>query len=79
LSVRVTLVRGPRRVVRLGLSSFSLSRRAVVSSVGDSLLEVVDDDEDVGGPLMSVVSGGLVLVIVWVVVAVVADCVAVAE
>jgi hypothetical protein len=49
-----------------------------------SLLEVVDDDEepevveDPEGPSMSVVSGGLVLVIVWVVVAV-PDCDAVAE
>lgn len=79
MNVRVTLVRGLRRLVLLGVSSLSLPpRRAVVLSVDVSLPEVVDVDE-VGGPLMSVVSGGLVLVIVWVVVGVVADCVAVAE
>ena len=79
MNVRVTLVRGPRRVVLLGLSSLSSPpRRAVVSSDVVSLPEVVEVD-DVGGRSMLVVSGGLVLVIVWVVVGVVDDCVAVAE
>jgi hypothetical protein len=60
--------------------------RAVVGSVEESvLLDVVDDDvvddddEEPEGPSMSVVSGGLVLVMVWVVVPAVADSEAVAE
>ncbi len=63
--------------------------RAVVCSVDVGLLDDVDDVDDVEdddepdvvedeGPSMSVVSGGLVLVIVWVV-AVSADCGSVAE
>ena len=65
-------------------SSCSSSVRAVVGSVDDSLLlDVVDEDDDEDevpdGPSMSVVSGGLVLVIVWVVVPVVTVCELVAE
>jgi hypothetical protein len=81
--VRVTLVRGVRRVVRVVGASSCV--RAVVGSVVVSLLDVVDDvddEEDVGdveGPSISVVSGGLVLVIVWVVVEVAADFELVAE
>ena len=61
------LVRGVRRVVRVvGPSSSSSSLRVVGRLVELSLLDVVSDDEDgdVEGPSMSVVSGGLVLVIV---------------
>ena len=81
MNVRVTLVRGRFRVVVVGLSSSSSSSvRAVVCSVDEDspLLDVVDDPEVEDG-LMSVVSGGLVLVIVWVVVPVVTDCELVAE
>lgn len=61
--MRVTFVRG-RRVVR-GVDSSSPS--AVVRGVDVSLPDV--PDVDVGGPgLMSLVTGGLVLVMVWVVV-----------
>ena len=87
MNVRVTLVRGRCRVVLVGSSSPSTSVRAVVCSVEVTLLLDVaddeddedDDDEEPEGPSMSVVSGGLVLVIVWVVVPVVADSEAVAE
>ena len=75
------LVRGVRRVVRVvGPSSSSSSLRVVGRLVELSLLDVVSDDEDgdVEGPSMSVVSGGIVLVIVCVVVVSV-DCDAVAE
>lgn len=71
MSVRVMLVRGVRRVVRVvGPSSSSSSLRVVGRLVELSLLDVVSDDDvgDVEGPSMSVVSGGLVLVIVCVVV-----------
>jgi hypothetical protein len=72
----------------VGSAVSSSSVRAVVGSVEVSLLlDVVDDEEDdeddddeePDGPSMSVVCGGLVLVMVWVVVPVVADCEAVAE
>ncbi len=61
--------------------------RAVVGAVDVSLLDVVDEDDvedvddggDVPGPSMSVVSGGLVLVIVWVVVEAAAESEPVAE
>jgi hypothetical protein len=77
LNVRVTLVRGRcRDVLVVGRSSSSSSVRVVVCSVDVGLLEVVEDDDDDDddedepeGPSMSVVCGGLVLVIVWVVVA----------
>jgi hypothetical protein len=82
--VRVTFVRGPRRVV-LGVDSSPLGGvyglvHAVLVDVSvlelpDVSVEGVVDD----GPLMSVVTGGLVLVIVAVVVGVDNDRVAVAE
>ena len=67
--MRVTFVRGPRRVV---LGEDSSSRQpgggavhAVRVVLGVSLVDVSDEDEVVDdGPLMSVVTGGLVLVIV---------------
>jgi len=71
--VRVTFVRGPRRVVD-GPDSSPLGGvygcvHAVWVVLGVSVLEVSDEDEVVDeGPLMSVVTGGLVLVIVAVVV-----------
>jgi len=65
--VRVTFVRG-RRVVRVSPSS-----PASVSLVRGGIREplVVSDDDGVvdDGALMSLVIGGLVLVMVWVVVA----------
>jgi len=71
--VRVTFVRGPRRVVDgsdpspLGGVYGCVQAVCVVLVV--SVLEVSDEDEVVDdGPLMSVVTGGLVLVIVAVVV-----------
>jgi hypothetical protein len=72
--VRVTFVRGPRRVVGAGSSLlggvYGLVH-AVLVGVSVLLLDVSDEDEGVGdGPLMSVVTGGLVLVIVAVVVGV---------
>jgi hypothetical protein len=82
--VRVTFVRGPRRVV-VGADSSPLGGvyglvHAVRVGVDVSLLEVSDEDEVVDdGPLMSVVTGGLVLVIVAVVVGVDDEPVAVAE
>ena len=64
--MRVTFVRG-RRVVR-GVDSSS-SSDAVVRGVDVSLLDVSDEDVgDVLDGLMSIVTGGLVLVMVWVVV-----------
>ena len=64
--MRVTFVRG-RRVVR-GVDSSS-SSDAVVRGVDVSLLDVSDEDVgDVLDGLMSDVTGGLVLVMVWVVV-----------
>lgn len=79
MSVRVTLVRGRCRVVLVGSSS-RVAVRAVVGSVdGVVLLDVVDVDslpDVVEEGLMSVVSGGLVLVIVCVVVAADSDAVA---
>jgi hypothetical protein len=79
--VRVTFVRGPRREV-LGASPpggvygwvHAVCVVLVVSVLDVSDEEVVDD-----GPSMSVVTGGLVLVIVAVVVGVDEDPVAVAE
>ena len=85
--MRVTLVRGPRRVV-LGADSLLLQPgggAVHAVRVGDDvdgalLLDVSEDDEVVDdGASMSVVTGGLVLVIVAVVVGVVDDWVAVAE
>lgn len=81
--MRVTFVRGPRRVVDGsdcsplgGVYGWVHAVRVVlvVSVLEVSEEEVVDD-----GPLMSVVTGGLVLVIVPVVVGVDEDPVAVAE
>jgi hypothetical protein len=73
------LVRGVRRVVRVvGPSSSSSSLRVVGRLVELSLLDVVSEDVVTEGALMSVVSGGLVLVIVCVVV-LVSDRDAVAE
>ncbi len=64
--MRVTFVRG-RRVVR-GVDSSS-SSDAVVRGVDVSLLDVSDEDVgDVLDGLMSIVTGALVLVMVWVVV-----------
>jgi hypothetical protein len=83
--VRVTFVRGPRRVV-VGADSSPLGGvyglvhavRVEVSVLEP--LDVPDEDEVVDdGPLMSVVTGGLVLVIVAVVVGVDDEPVAVAE
>jgi hypothetical protein len=82
--VRVTFVRGPRRVVG-GVDSSPLGGvyglvHAVRVDV--SVLELLDvSDEEVvdDGPLLSVVTGGLVLVIVAVVVGVDDEPVAVAE
>ena len=74
--MRVTFVRGPRRVV-VGVDSSPLGGvyglvhavRVEVSVLEP--LDVSDEDEVVDdGPLMSVVTGGLVLVIVAVVVGV---------
>jgi len=82
--VRVTFVRGPRRVVD-GADSWPLGGvygrvHAVFGPLDVSVPEVSDEDEVVDdGPLMSVVTGGLVLVIVAVVVGVDNDRVAVAE
>lgn len=66
MNVRVMLVRGVRRVVRVvGPSSPSSLLRVVGRLVGVSLLlDVVSEDDVAEGPSMSVVSGGLVLVIV---------------
>jgi hypothetical protein len=84
--VRVTFVRGPRRVV-VGVDSSPLGGvyglvHAVCGVLGVSLFEVSDDvgDGEVVdvGTSMSVVAGGLVLVIVAVVVGV-GDCVACGE
>jgi hypothetical protein len=84
--VRVTFVRGPRRVV-VGVDSSPLGGvyglvHAVCGVLDVSLLEVSEDVEDGevvdDGASISVVAGGLVLVIVSVVVGV-DDCVAVAE
>jgi hypothetical protein len=80
--VRVTFVRGPRRVVGADSSPLGGVYGLVHAvRVGVSvLLDVSDEDEVVDdGPLMSVVTGGLVLVIVAVVVGVDEDPVAVAE
>jgi hypothetical protein len=63
--VRVIFVRGVRRVVGVRDSSSPSSSSAVVRGLDVSLPDV--SEEDVGGPddgLMSVVTGGLVLVIV---------------
>lgn len=78
--MRVTFVRGPRRVV-LGSDSSLLGRLWVIRvDVDVSLLPDVSDGEVVeDGALISVVTGGLVLVIVAVVVGVDADRVVVAE
>jgi hypothetical protein len=84
--VRVTFVRGPRRVV-VGADSSPLGGvygfvHAVRVGVDVSVLELLDvsDDEVVDdGPSMSVVTGGLVLMIVAVVVGVDDEPVAVAE
>ncbi len=66
--MRVTFVRG-RRVVRGVDSSSPSSSDAVVRGGDVSLLDVSDEDVgDVLDGLMSVVTGGLVLVMVWVVV-----------
>ena len=70
--MRVTFVRGPRRVVD-GSDSSPLGGvygrvHAVFGPLDVSVLEVSDDDVVDDGPLMSVVTGGLVLVIVAVVV-----------
>ena len=67
--MRVTFVRG-RRVVRGVDSSSPSSSDAVVRGVDVSLLDVSDEDVDgvVDGVLMSLVTGGLVLVMVCVVV-----------
>ncbi|HEY6646156.1 MAG TPA: hypothetical protein VI217_03550 [Mycobacterium sp.] len=78
--MRVTFVRGPRRVV-LGVDPSLLGRLLVtrVDVEGSLLLDVSDEDEVVAdGASMSVVTGGLVLVMVWGVVGV-DDPVAVAE
>jgi hypothetical protein len=81
--VRVTFVRGPRRVVD-GEDSSPLGGvygrvHAVLGPLVVSVVDVSDDDDVVDdGPLISVVTGGLVLVIVAVVV-VVDDWLAVAE
>ena len=84
--MRVTFVRGPRRVVVGADSSARQWRRVgVVHAVRVGVdvhccSDVSDEDEVVDdGPLMSVVTGGLVLVIVAVVVGVDDDRVAVAE
>lgn len=63
MNVRVMLVRGVRRVVRVVGPSSSLR---VVGRLVDVvlLLDVVSEDDVAEGPSMSVVSGGLVLVIV---------------
>jgi len=84
--VRVTFVRGPRRVV-LGGDSAPLGGvyglvHAVRVGVDVSVPLDVSDDEEVvvdDGASMSVVTGGLVLVIVAVVVGVDGEWVAVAE
>jgi hypothetical protein len=80
--VRVTFVRGPRRVV-VGDDSPPLGGvYGLVHAVpGDVsvLLDVPEDEVVDDGPLMSVVTGGLVLVIVSVVVGVDDDRVSVAE
>jgi hypothetical protein len=80
--VRVTFVRGPRRVVD-GEDSSPLGGvygcvHAVCVVLVVSVLDVSDDDVVDDGPSMSVVTGGLVLVIVAVVV-VVDEWLAVAE
>ena len=74
--MRVTFVRGPRRVVD-GSDSSPLGGvygwvHAVWVVLVVSVLEVSEGDDvvDEDGPLMSVVTGGLVLVIVAVVVGV---------
>jgi len=72
--VRVTFVRGPRRVVD-GSDSSPLGGvygrvHAVCVVLVVSVFDVSDDDVVDDGPLMSVVTGGLVLVIVAVVVSV---------
>jgi hypothetical protein len=80
--VRVTFVRGPRRVV-LGASPpggvYGLVHAVLVDGSVLELPEVSDEDVVDDGPSMSVVTGGLVLVIVAVVVGVDEDPVAVAE
>ncbi|MBE1551478.1 hypothetical protein GGC64_005538 [Mycobacterium sp. OAS707] len=80
--MRVTFVRGPRRVVD-GEDSSPLGGvygcvHAVCVVLVVSVLDVSDDDVVDDGPSMSVVTGGLVLVIVAVVV-VVDEWLAVAE
>jgi hypothetical protein len=72
--VRVTFVRGPRRVVD-GEDSSPLGGvygrvHAVPGPLVVSVFDVSDEEGVVDGPLMSVVTGGLVLVIVAVVVGV---------
>jgi hypothetical protein len=74
--VRVTFVRGPRRVVDGEDSSplggvYGLVHAVRVDVSVAGLLDVSDDDVVEDGPSMSVVTGGLVLVIVAVVVVVV--------
>ena len=81
--MRVTFVRGPRRVV-VGADSSVLSWvygevHAVPLGVDVPLPEVSEDDVVPDGPSMSVVTGGLVLVMVAVVVGVDDEWVAVAE
>ena len=81
--MRVTLKRGPRCVV-VGADSPLLSWvqgevHAVPGGVDVSLPEVPEDEVVDDGPSMSVVTGGLVLVIVAVVVGVDDDTGAVAE
>lgn len=74
--VRVTFVRGLRRVVRSvdsSSSSVSTVGDALVAVALDSLVAVGDgevDGDGSSGPPISVVWGGLVLVTVWVVVGV---------
>jgi hypothetical protein len=79
--VRVTFVRGPRRVVGVDSSPLGGVYGLVHAvRVGVSVLLDVSEDEVVDdGPLMSVVTGGLVLVIVAVVVGADTDGVAVVE
>ena len=83
--MRVTFVRGPRRVVFGGDSSGRQLGGGAVHAVRvgadvSLLLDVSDEDEVVDdGPSISMVTGGLVLVIVAVVVGVDDDRVAVAE
>ena len=81
--MRVTFVRGPRRVVD-GSDCSPLGGvygcvHAVWVVLVVSVLEVSEEEVVDDGPLMSVVTGGLVLVIVPVVVGVDEDPVAVAE